>query len=127
MPARFVLFSMVGASGVVVHFSLLWLTHRLGGLEFVPAQSLATLVAMTSNYAINNVLTYRDSRRRGVKFFTGLLSFILVCSVGAVANVGIAGVVFNSNYSWWLAGAAGVLIGTVWNYVASSIFTWKRR
>jgi dolichol-phosphate mannosyltransferase len=28
---------------------------------------------------------------------------------------------------WWLAGVAGVIIGSVWNYAVSSVFTWKKR
>jgi dolichol-phosphate mannosyltransferase len=45
---------------------------------------------MTSNYWPNNFLTYRDRRRRGFKFFIGLISFYFVCSIGIVANVGVA-------------------------------------
>lgn len=127
VPARFVLFSLVGFSGLFVHFAVLATLYRGQAVAFAVAQAAATLVAMTSNYAINNVLTYRDSRRRGFRFFTGLLSFYLVCSVGAVANVGVANVVFDKQFTWWLAGAAGVIVGTVWNYVASSIFTWGRK
>lgn len=127
LPARFIMFSMVGLSGVVVHLATLWGTHRGVGSEFWIAQAVATFVAMTSNYWLNNFLTYRDRRRRGLKFFTGLLSFYLICSVGVVANVGVANLVFERDYKWWLAGIAGALVGTVWNYAASAIFTWKRK
>jgi dolichol-phosphate mannosyltransferase len=124
---RFVLFSLVGFSGLFVHFVTLWALFSRLGIAFSGAQAGATVVAMTSNYAINNVLTYRDSRRRGWHFLTGLLSFYLVCGIGAVANVGVANAVFVRDYRWWVAGGAGVLVGTVWNYVASSAFTWRRR
>ena len=66
-------------------------------------------------------------RLRGRRFFTGLLTFYLVCGIGVIANVGIANVVFQRDYTWWLAGGAGALVGTVWNYAASSIFTWGRK
>lgn len=127
VPARFVLFSVVGFSGLFVHFAVLSTLFRGMAFAFPVAQSVATVVAMTSNYAINNVLTYRDSRRRGWRFFTGLLTFYLACGIGAVANVGVANVAFAKSYTWWLAAAAGVVVGTVWNYVASSVFTWGRR
>lgn len=127
VPARFILFSLVGLSGLFVHFLVLWLAHQQAGLGFVVAQATATGIAMTSNFAINNLLTYRDSRLRGRRFLTGLLSFYVVCSVGALANVGVANFVFGQKYTWWLAGFAGVVVGTVWNYAASSIFTWNRR
>jgi dolichol-phosphate mannosyltransferase len=127
VSARFVLFSFVGLSGLVVHFFTLWAVFNRSGLSFAAAQLTATFVAMTSNYAINNVLTYRDSRRRGRRFFTGLLSFYLVCGIGAIANVGVANAVFARNHTWWIAGGAGVIVGTAWNYFASSAFTWGRR
>jgi hypothetical protein len=47
------------------------------------------------------------------------------CSLGAVANVGIANYVFTNQYSWWLAGISGVAVGAVWNYAATSVFTWR--
>lgn len=127
LPARFLMFSLVGFSGLFVHFLVLWALHRLAGLDFAGSQTAATIVAMTSNYTLNNILTYRDRRRRGLRFVTGLLSFYLVCGVGVFANVGVASFVFQQRYTWWLAGAAGAIVGTVWNYAASSIFTWGRR
>jgi dolichol-phosphate mannosyltransferase len=127
IPARFILFSLVGFSGVVVHFAVLATGLKAFGLSFSFAQAIATVMAMTSNFALNNILTYRDRRLRGIRFFTGLLTFYLVCLIGVVANVGIANFVFERDYSWWLAGGAGALIGTVWNYAATSIFTWGRR
>ena len=127
LPARFILFSLVGLSGVVVHFLALATTFKFLGLQFSIAQTIATLSAMTSNFAFNNILTYRDMRLRGSRFLTGLFTFYLVCGVGVIANVGIANFVFQRDYTWWLAGGAGALVGTVWNYAASSIFTWGRK
>jgi dolichol-phosphate mannosyltransferase len=125
VPTRFVLFAAVGLSGVAVH--LVTLRLMLMAADFPVAQTTATLVAMTSNFALNNLLTYRDKRLRGSRFFTGLLSFYAVCAVGAVANVGIASAAFEQHYSWWLAGLAGAMVGVVWNYAVSSVFTWRQR
>ena len=127
IPARFIFFSLVGLSGVIVHFLVLAGTFKFLGLPFPVAQTIATVSAMTSNFGLNNILTYRDMRLRGGRFFTGLLTFYLVCGIGVIANVGIANVVFQRDYTWWLAGGAGALVGTVWNYAASSIFTWGRK
>lgn len=125
VPVRFILFAAVGFSGVFVHFIVLGIAML--SLPFTAAQTVATLVAMTSNFFINNVLTYRDRRLHGRDLVFGLLTFYLVCSVGAVANVGIATAIFEREYSWWLAGLAGILVGVVWNYVMSFTFTWRRR
>jgi dolichol-phosphate mannosyltransferase len=126
-PARFILFCVVGFSGLFAHFSSLWSGYKLLGFDFVASQTAATLIAMTSNYTFNNLITYRDRRRRGLRFLTGLISFYVICGVGVIGNVGVANFVFHRDYEWWLAGAAGALVGTVWNYAASTIFTWGRR
>ncbi len=57
----------------------------------------------------------------------GLFSFYLVCSLGAVANVGIGSLVYEQFHGWWIAGIAGAIVGSVWNYVASGWLTWTRR
>jgi dolichol-phosphate mannosyltransferase len=82
---------------------------------------------MAGNFFLNNALTYRDKRLKGaVPLLLGLLSFYAVCSVGAIANVGIASFLFTQLYAWWFSGICGVLVGAVWNYAASSLFTWRR-
>jgi len=125
VPVRFVLFSLIGGLGLVVHMAILAATHIGAGLDFAWAQTAATFVAMFCNFALNNVITYRDKRLRGLRFLRGLGSFVLVCSVGAFANVGVGNYLFQSDQAWWVAGVAGVAVGAVWNYAVSSVFTWK--
>ncbi|MBL8202204.1 MAG: glycosyltransferase family 2 protein [Chromatiales bacterium] len=127
VPARFAMFGLVGLSGIAVHFVSLLAAYRWLELEFPVAQTVATFAAMTSNYALNNSFTYRDRRRMGLRFVTGLLTFYAICGVGVIANVGIASLVFARDFTWWLAGAAGALVGVVWNYAISSMVTWDRR
>jgi dolichol-phosphate mannosyltransferase len=96
-------------------------------VAFLTAQATATVVAMTFNFFMNNLFTYRDQRLKGWRAVRGLVTFYLICSLGAVANVGIASYVFATDQTWWLAGVAGVIVGSVWNYAVSSVFTWKRK
>jgi dolichol-phosphate mannosyltransferase len=91
----------------------------------LPAQAIATLVAMTSNFLLNNALTYRDRRLSGLGLLRGWLSFTFACSIGAIANVGVAGYLFRGEVSWVLSALAGILVGTVWNYAVTSSYTWK--
>lgn len=127
VPVRFVLFLGVGGAGVLVHMAVLGLATQTLQTPFLWAQSAATVTAMTFNFFLNNKLTYRDRRLKGWSLLAGLLSFYLVCSVGAVANVGIANFLFGASYAWWLAGIAGILVGAVWNFAASAVFTWRVR
>jgi dolichol-phosphate mannosyltransferase len=127
VPARFISFCMVGLVGVGVHFLVLHFSHRVVGASFAPAQGLATLVAMSGNFALNNALTYRDRRLRGGAWWRGWLSFCAACAMGALANVGIAEALFQQKSAWWAAALAGVVVGAVWNYAATSLWTWRRK
>lgn len=126
VPTRLLLFAAVGGLGLGVHLATLRLS-LLAGLEFRGAQALAVAIAIAFNFTLNNLLTYRDRQKRGVAFLRGLLSFYLVCGLGAIANVGIAYLAFYNHYRWWLAGAAGAVVGSFWNYIASSLVTWRRK
>jgi len=122
---RLVAFLVVGGFGVIVHFAVLTSAMKVAKLEFVIAQSIATLVAMTSNFVINNLFTYRDVRLRGWKWLSGWISFTVTCSFGALANVGVASVLFHERFSWSLSALAGILIGTAWNYGVTRWHTWQ--
>jgi dolichol-phosphate mannosyltransferase len=127
LSLRFILFALVGSTGVIVHFVTLFVTLKLLDQPFAEAQGIAALVAMTSNFLLNNFLTYRDQRLKGFAILRGLVLFYLVCSVGLLANVGVAFAVYNEHITWWLAGAAGALMGVVWNYAMSGLFVWRKR
>jgi len=124
---RFLLFAMVGSLGLFVHFAALYIALEVFDLPFPNAQASAALCAMTSNFILNNFLTYRDQRLEGLAILRGLLLFYLVCSVGLLANVGVAFSVYDQEPIWWLAGAAGALMGVVWNYAMSGLFVWRKR
>lgn len=126
LSVRFLSFMAVGAIGVCLHLIVL----RLGlaaGLAFDWAQTVATIVAMTSNFFVNNLLTYSDMKLHGGAALAGLLKFYVVCGVGALANIGVASWLFVANENWWLAGIAGVIVGATFNYTMSSIFVWRQQ
>jgi dolichol-phosphate mannosyltransferase len=124
---RFLMFAMVGGTGLFVHLGTLFLALKLFGWPFAEAQAAGAFVAMTSNFILNNFLTYRDQRLKGFAILGGLLAFYVVCSVGLFANVGVAFSVYDQEPIWWLAGAAGALMGVVWNYAMSGLFVWRKR
>jgi dolichol-phosphate mannosyltransferase len=125
IPLRLLAFLCVGALGVVVQLSALG-TMLWAGLTFFTAEIIAVLAAMTSNFFVNNVFTYRDRRLRGWMMVKGLLSFYAVCAVGALANIGVGSWVNDQDRRWWLAGLAGTIVGAIWNFAASSFVTWRK-
>lgn len=125
VPIRFIAFSLVGALGLGVHLLVLGLLFKGGLSTFMPAQIAATVVAMSSNFALNNLLTYRDMRLRGWQMLRGWVSFVLACSVGAFANVGIASYLYEQHTGWVTSAVVGVIVGAVWNYAVTAVYTWK--
>ena len=122
---RFLSFLLVGASGIVVHLGILRFALVFLGQGFAVAQTIATLVAMTSNFVLNNALTYRDKRLSGFAMAKGLIVFYAVSTVGALANISIASWLYANDSVWWIAGVAGALMSAVWNYALSNLFVWR--
>ena len=123
VPPRALLFFVVGASGVVV--SLAATRALLGlGVHFALAQALGAIIAMTTNFLINNEVTYRDRRLRGLRLLTGYLRFCALCGVGLIANVAVAALTLRHTGVWWVASLAGTVFGAVWNYVSTSLAVW---
>jgi len=127
VPARFVVFSLVGLFGLVVHLLVLALAHKVLLVPFFGAQVIATFTAMTVNFNLNNRLTWRDRPLAGIDLIYGHLSFYAVCGIGAIANFQVAEMLYDHRVPWLLAGLIGALISSVWNYGVSSIVTWRQR
>jgi dolichol-phosphate mannosyltransferase len=124
---RFLMYCIVGLTGVFIHMAALAVALDLGGFAFGRAQATATVVAIAWNFVLNNALTYRDQRLAGWAFVTGLLRFEVICAVGAVSNVGVATWIYDYYPSWWIAGLGGALMGAVWNYLVSAAVVWRAR
>ncbi len=127
VPVRFFVFMFVGGLGVFVHFAVLTALFAVFNTSFLAGQSGATLAAMTFNFALNNILTYRDMRLSGWRWLWGWTTFVLACSIGGLANVGIANYLFQQQTFWVLSAMAGILVGVVWNYAVTSLYTWRAK
>jgi dolichol-phosphate mannosyltransferase len=123
IPTRAVMFGLVGVTGVFVQLAAVkgFLLLHLG---FSLAQLLGSMVAMTSNYLINNEVTYRDRRKTGWALALGYLKFCALCSIGLAANVAVASKVYQLGPAWWLASAAGAAFGALWNYASTAAAVW---
>jgi dolichol-phosphate mannosyltransferase len=126
IPPRFIIFSMVGAGGLVLSLGLLYLLLSFGKIQFLTAQAITTFVAMTANFFLNNSMTYRDRRLRGRRLWIGLATFYIACFVGAVVNLRVAEFIKDAGSSRYLAAACGLSVGAVWNYAVTSIITWRQ-
>jgi dolichol-phosphate mannosyltransferase len=125
LPTSFLLFAMVGASGIVVHMTVLALLTATFAEGFVVSQIAATIAAMTWNFFLNNILTYSDRKLKGRNMWIGLLGFCTICSLGGIANISVASTIYEFRQEASLAGLAGALMSSVFNYAVTRVFTWR--
>lgn len=126
IPVRFLMFGLVGGFGILVHLAALTLLYRFTRAGFLYSQAGATVVAMTFNYWLNNITTFRDRQRRGLAIVGGLLVFYLACSVGAAVNLGFAKFLLAAGLPWYVAGIPGAAVSSLWNYGVNTVFTWRQ-
>jgi dolichol-phosphate mannosyltransferase len=127
IPTRFALFATVGALGVIVHMAVLSPLYKIAQVPFSLSQAVAALVAMTFNFWLNNLLTYRDQKLTGIKAFCfGWGKFCLACAIGYFANIAVATMLNDNGVHWYVAAIVGVTVASVWNYALSSKFVWGR-
>ena len=138
IPTRFALFGTIGGVGVVVHMAVLAAVLAVLGeqfayhnwsaqTDFIVAQTSAAVVAMSFNFVLNNELTYADKRLRGLlPLLRGWAKFALTCSVGLLANVGVAAVLLRMGFHAYPAAIIGIVVGSVWNFALSSKFVWGK-
>ena len=141
LPVRFLAFASVGLSGIGVQFASVLVLHGHIGISYAAALAWSILLSMTSNYFLNNALTFRDRMRRGAACFYGLFSFYAACFFGGLINFAVAntilygdmgptaltveGTLWSAVPDWGWATLLGALSGAVWNYATTSTFTWR--
>ena len=123
IPPRALMFGMVGGLGLVIHLSVLEILAH-SGVPFGLSQLAAAVTAMTSNFLINNLVTYRDRRLRGWRLLGGYLRFCALCGFGLVANIAVADLIHEQTSIVWIAGVGGALFGAAWNYVSTALAVW---
>ena len=150
--ARFVKFCAVGFSGVFVNLASLAVLADLLLVHVNLAAALAIAVSINTNFAINEVWTFRDRRsesgglgRRWLRFhmvsmvgaaiqwlvFVGAnLAFALVFGHGAGGDpLGLREAVIDPAQVGelkYVSQLLGIGVATLWNYFANFHWTWKR-
>ncbi len=125
VPASYVVFGIAGSIGILVQLALVRLVRTLPGMDPSQAQLISSLLVVGVNFVLNNRLTFRRARLSGWKFFTGLATFYIACSIGLFLNLRVLNYLTQLSVAWYLAAAAGLAVGSVWNYWMSALFVWQ--
>lgn len=126
IPRKAISFAFVGFTGVIVQllvsYSLMWFIN----ISFEKVLPIAVIFSASSNYLVNNWLTFRFNRLKNKALLIGLIKFLIVSSLPIVANVGLATSFYNYiSPNTLLSQFAGIILVFIWNYAASSRFVWK--
>jgi len=126
IPRRAISFGFVGSTGVIIQLITSYILIIIFGLNFEIALPFSVITAASTNFLINNSLTFRIKRLRNKKLIWGLFKFLLVSSLPIFANVGIATSFYNYiSPNTFISQMAGIIIVFIWNYAASSKFVWN--
>ena len=126
MPRRAISFALVGSFGVIVQMTTIYFLLALTAFEFETLLPIGVIFAATSNFIINNALTFRSNKLKGLRFYIGLMKFLIVSSLPIIANVGIASLFYNQfSTNTFLSQLAGIIVVFIWNYAASSKVVWN--
>ena len=126
VPRKAISFGLVGLTGVFVQLFVLYFLMWITNYTFINVLPFAVITAASSNFLINNLLTFRNKRLKGRALMIGLLKFLLVSSLPVFANVGLASSFYFYIFSNTLISQlAGIIIVFIWNYAASSKLVWN--
>ena len=126
IPRRAFSFALVGLIGVFVQMFVIYFLIGVTDFDFEKVLPIGVILAATSNYIINNILTFRSSKLSGKNFYFGLFKFLLVASLPIIANIGVANLFYNQlSSNTFIAQIAGIFVVFIWNYAASSRVVWN--
>ncbi len=136
---KFVKFGIVGASGMVVDFGVLYLMRNVAGLPDLWANTISFTAAATSNYFLNRIWTFRSHEKQvGVEY----AKFLLVSVIGLGINNGVLLLsslmwpeLYNGTISllgknieiFYLFKLLAIAITTLWNFFGNMLFTFRKK
>ncbi len=127
---KFIKFGIVGASGMVVHFGVLYLFKEVVGLNPFLANTIGFVTAATTNYILNRIWTFRSQEKQVAVEY---LKFILVSVIGLGVNNGtmwITGKLLPDWFNDWrfyLIWVFAVGVTTLWNFFGNMLFTFRKK
>lgn len=130
---RFIKFGIVGASGVVVNLTVLYVGQEYLFTEVAQqtlrlnlSLALAIFIATISNFFWNRRWTWHDRKEhRTVPVVVQFGQYALACWVGIVVQIGLTNL-FALFLYYMLANLIAVVIASLFNFVANDFWTFGR-
>ena len=125
---EFLLFSIIGGSGVVVDLSFVYIAKEVLSMEFRLARIMGFVIALTSNFFLNRRFAFKNSIMQNI--VRQYILFFIVCVAGLSVNWLIS-VYLYENVSFFhnhylIASLAGILGGTFNNFIGCKMLVFKK-
>lgn len=125
---QFFRFCLVGASGVVVNYLVMWGSYDGLGAPYVLASVLAFVVASVNNFILNKLFTFHDKQSGSKAVLHQYFRFLSVTLLGLGINLGVlVGLVELTGMNPVLANLIGVLASTVGNFAGNKFYAFKAK
>lgn len=127
LPKRFITFSFVGVSGILVNQGILFYAHESLQVPLAFASLVAIQVAIINNFIWNRQFTWTDRPMQGFQAVKrGLIKFTLVSWVAGALNwVVLLLLTELLEIHYMLANLAAILVASVLNYFLNDLWTFR--
>jgi len=129
LPKRFISFSFVGISGIVVNSAILYYAKEYLYVPVSIASLIAIQIAIFNNFFWNHRFTWTDREMKGFSAIrTGLIRFTLVSWIAGGLNWIILLLLHHyAGLYYMLANLIAILIASVLNYFLNDLWTFRHR
>jgi len=122
-------FFTVGASGLLINFIVSFLlANVVSNVWYLQATLVGIIVSITTNFLLNKVWTFEDRDFSIRHFFGQYVSFLVLCSIGAVIQLSLVFVfVQYSNIQYGISLVMAVCVASLGNFLLNKKFTFGEK
>lgn len=123
---KFLKFGLVGTLGLLVNLAVLYALKEYAGLHYLTSATLAFFIAVTSNFFLNKIWTFREKIANN--FGRKYIRFFAVSIGGLAINLTLLYILVEFAELWYIvAQIIAVGIAFVFNFVGNTAWTFRDR
>jgi dolichol-phosphate mannosyltransferase len=122
-------FFTVGASGLLVNYSvsILLSSGLFTKMWYMESTLVGIFASITSNFILNKIWTFDDRNFSPFHLIKQYLSFLCICSLGAIMQLGIVYGLVETGNSYELSLLFAVIVSSISNFILNKILTFKEK
>jgi putative flippase GtrA len=122
---KFIKYGFVGASGVVVDYTVTFIFRDLFGINQFVSNAIGFAVAASINYVLNRKWTFRSDNPDITQEY---IYFMVISMLGLLINSVVLWLcVTYLNWNFYFAKLVAIAFTTIWNFFANLLFTFKKK